>query len=84
MAAVTVGAAAAAAVVVVVSVVGAVAAVGSGANGSEICGSEVTPESAARLSILQPGNEDQTGKVRGKTNTTVAQLQKAGALSKGS
>lgn len=41
----------AAAVVVAVSVVGAVAAVGSGANGSEICGSEVTPESAARLSV---------------------------------
>lgn len=52
MAAVTVGAVAAAAVVVVVvSVVGAVVAVGSGANGSEICGSAVTLESAARLSI---------------------------------
>lgn len=42
---------AAAAVVVVVSVGGAVVAVGSEANGSEICGSGVTPESAARLSI---------------------------------
>ena len=51
MAAVIVVVVVAAAEVVVVSVVAAVVALGSGANGSEICGSEVTPESAARLSI---------------------------------